>query len=86
MDDSMVAGGDAAYYYLGTCVISGNSASASVTITKHGSGVSIFGNLTSFKLALTGTVNGDQISLSGQVEQYPQMTMKATMRKLKRLS
>jgi hypothetical protein len=89
LDGDQIYGGDVGYYYLGKFVTTGNSISASATITKHNpSVVSIFGNFTSFKLALTGngSISDGHFSLSGHVEEYPQMTMTATMRKLVNLA
>ncbi|MPM67513.1 hypothetical protein SDC9_114436 [bioreactor metagenome] len=83
IDGNQVVGGDFGYYYLGTCTISGNSATAIVTVTKHNPSVSsIFGDIHSFKLVLTGTVSDNLLSFSGHMESAPQMTLTASMRKL----
>ncbi|SDD39189.1 GrlR family regulatory protein [Sporomusa acidovorans] len=87
LDGDQVVGGDMGYYYLGKCTISGSSASAVITITKHNRAItSVFGDINSFKLTLTGNVNGDQISLSGNVEGFPQMKLTATMKKIVNLA
>ena len=86
LDGNQAVGGDAGYYYIGQCLFNGNSVSATVTITKHGPGVSIFGNINSFKLILSGNLNGDAINFSGHVDQAPQMKISAVMKKLTNLS
>lgn len=86
LDENQVVGGDHGYYYIGNCTFSDSTITASVTITRHNLGVtSIFGNLESVNLSLSGTIHGEQIQLSGNVKEYPQMTVQATMCKLKTL-
>ncbi len=83
IDGNQITGGDGGYYYIGNCIFTGNTITASAVITKHNSQViSIFGDLPSINLSLSGTVNGNEIQLSGHITEIPQMTMQATMRKL----
>ena len=87
IDGDQVYGGDHGYYYVGKCTISGNSATAIVTVTKHNPTVtSVFGNIQTFNLVLTGNVVSNTISFTGNVEGQPAMKMTATMQKLVNLA
>lgn len=82
LDGDQAVGGDHGYYYHGKCVISGNSVSAVISVKRHNPKItSVFGNLESFTIALTGNVAGDQISLAGEVQGYPQAKITGTMKK-----
>ena len=86
-DGNKVAGGDYGYYYVGDYNVTNSSISATVTINKHNPQVvSIFGNYQSLNLSLSGTISGNQISFSGHVTEFPQMSVQATMKKLTDLS
>lgn len=88
LDGDQVYGGDHGYYYLGICTVSGNSINATVTVKKHNPAItSIFGNLSSFSLSLSGSgdINAGHLTLTGNIVEYPQAKMTATMRKLETL-
>ncbi len=86
MDGNQITGGGEKYYYIGNCSLNGNTSSASVSIKQHVPGSSIFGPVSEFTLLLTGCINGDNITLSGYVEENDNYKINATMRKLANLA
>lgn len=70
--DGSINGGDAGYGYLGKFQVDGSKVSATLRIVQHKAGhMSVFGPLTDFNLALTGTTEGEQFSLTGAIPGQP---------------
>ena len=78
-----VHGGDATYYYKGKYQLSGNNIVANVEVANH-SGLpnAVFGPLKSFQLPLTGTVNNQQILLTGQLAIPPASGLSIMLKKV----
>ncbi|MEY2578997.1 MAG: hypothetical protein QOI49_1821 [Verrucomicrobiota bacterium] len=80
-----INGGDAGYLYKGTYEISARRISCSLKITRWDpSATSIFGNLASFDLKLTGQFAGSPatLGLEGNVVQFPNMRLRLECRRL----
>lgn len=70
--ESKVQGGDHAYFYDGTVVERQHGTTdADILVRRYAGGESVFGNLSEFRLKLTGVANGDRFNLSGHVASAP---------------
>ncbi len=70
-----ILGGDSSYYYDGSVKIQGNKAEANINIVRFNKGgmPSIFGNLDSFSLMVSGDIGATDIELHGNMVQQPNM-------------
>lgn len=82
IDNSRITGGDASYYYIGNCSITNQNVSTTMTVRKHGPGQSIFGQLDSFTVILTGSIDQNSIQLHGSMADNPQFTVQVRLNKL----
>jgi autotransporter translocation and assembly factor TamB len=78
-----ILGGDAAYYYDGHVEIQGNKADAKVKIVRFNpAGMSIFGNLASFNLAVSGTITAPDMEFHGYMVEQPNMKITIKCKKI----
>lgn len=82
--DNAFHGGDAFYYYKGKYRMEGNSTIvATVDVVNHaGIPSSVFGQLPTFRLDLNGVVNDQSLTLTGQVEEHPNLRIELILKKL----
>nr|VFJ59898.1 MAG: T3SS negative regulator,GrlR [Candidatus Kentron sp. FW] len=72
IDKERVLGGDAGYYYSGTCNIVENEIHADLTIIKYSPGdISVFGNLDHFQLKIDGKFDEYQLTATGNASEIP---------------
>ncbi len=77
-------GGDASYYYKGKYKRDeNNNITATVDVANHsGTPSSVFGLLKSFRLTLNGIANGEEYTLTGQVEGQPTLWITISLRRV----
>jgi T3SS negative regulator,GrlR len=69
---SKVQGGDDVYFYDGTLVErESDSIAVDILVRKYGIGESVLGDLSEFRLILTGVTNDRQFTLSGHIASAP---------------
>jgi len=83
LETGRIFGGDAKYYYLGEYNVDPNGlVNATVRVTHFaGEPYSIFGNVKTFSLLLSGKVNVPEMELSGFVAGSPQLRIALRMTK-----
>ncbi|WP_084517659.1 GrlR family regulatory protein [Desulfatiglans anilini] len=75
---NQILGGDSSYYYNGNATIKDNKVESKIHIVRFNKmGTSIFGNLDSFYLNVTGNISIPTMQLSGCMIEQP--TMKITL-------
>lgn len=80
--DGKAQGGDSAYYYNGTITTAGGAVDADVTVRKHGIGESVFGDLSEFRLRLTGSGTETGFTLNGETVGNPTARVSVRCRRL----
>jgi hypothetical protein len=82
MDGDSIMGGDGTFYYRGKCTKNGSAFFAMVDIIQHSPGMSIFGNLSDFTLALNGNIAASHVVFSGNILHQSQFKISGTMKKI----
>jgi hypothetical protein len=83
IDGGAMHGGDLHYIYRGKYRFVDNTVSSTVEVENYsGTLDSALGPLNSFRLALTGTVMGQNFDLSGSVENRPNLTIRIELKKI----
>lgn len=81
--DGAVNGGDPGYLYLGTMLSDSNAVSGRLEVKRWNTKLpSIFGPLGSFSLDLSGTINGDGFTVTGNVSHQPALRITISGRRL----
>ncbi len=79
MNQNRLLGGDAGYYYTGTCNIEGNNIRGTINVIKYDqNSISVFGDITHFELTFTGQIDENQFSAVGNITGNPQARIRIT--------
>ncbi len=82
VEGDRLTGGDSLMYWTGTVSRSGEKVELDVQVIRHGDhGVSVLGDHDRFRLKAKGRAEGDVVTVSGQADVAPQMTLTATLRR-----
>jgi hypothetical protein len=74
LHDDRILGGDTSYYYDGKVKIEGSRAEASIKVVRFNKTLmSIFGNLDSFTLKVSGDIAAPEMELHGNMVEQPNM-------------
>lgn len=83
LKDNRLLGGDTYYYYDGNFKLQDNRFDATIRIVRFNlTGVSIFGNLESFNLNVSGDISGGVMQLHGHMVEQPEMKIEINCKKL----
>lgn len=75
--EGRLLGGDSAYYYSGHCKFDNNKISGNVIIIRHDpTGISVFGDIDSFKLSFSGQVDKLHFSAAATIDNNPQFKIR----------
>jgi hypothetical protein len=75
--EGRLLGGDSAYYYSGHCKIDNNKISGNLIIIRHDpTGISVFGDIDSFKLSFSGQVDKLHLSAVANIDNNPQFKIR----------
>jgi hypothetical protein len=70
-------GGDSGYYYSGNYTINNNKLSGNVIIIRHDpTGISVFGDIDSFKLSFSGQIDKLHFSAAATMTNVPQFKIR----------
>ncbi|MFZ5451871.1 MAG: hypothetical protein ACOZF2_08400 [Thermodesulfobacteriota bacterium] len=77
LNNNRLLGGDAGYYYSGNYEIDNNKFSGNLLIIRYDPmGISVFGDIDSFKLSFTGEVDNLHFSAVASIPEMPQFKIR----------
>ncbi|MBM4276236.1 MAG: hypothetical protein FJ134_17565 [Deltaproteobacteria bacterium] len=77
LHNKRLLGGDSGYYYTGNYDINHNRFSGNLFVIRHDpTGISVFGDVDSFKLSLSGEVDNLHFSAVASIPEMPQFKIK----------
>jgi hypothetical protein len=75
--DKRLLGGDSSYYYSGNYEINGNNIAGTVIIIRYEpTGISVFGDVDSFKISFSGQIDNLHFSATGSIVNMPNFKIK----------
>nr|VFK80354.1 MAG: T3SS negative regulator,GrlR [Candidatus Kentron sp. SD] len=75
IDNDRVLGGDAGYYYSGTCHITENKLDIDLMIIRYSpNDISVFGNLDHFQLKINGQFDEREFTAIGNIPDIPEIS------------
>lgn len=84
--DGMINGGDLSYLYQGRFDFYGNEIQATIEVTHyHGPANSVFGQLKTFSLKLSGNIISEGFEVNGGIPDMPNLSIKITGKKVANL-
>jgi hypothetical protein len=70
--EGRILGGDAGYYYIGTCAVTGNQIKGNVDIIQFDPQIiSVFGEISNYRLTFDGTFEDNKFSAIAQSPEFP---------------
>lgn len=77
INGSRILGGDAGYYYSGTCSITDNKIHATISVIKYDpNSISVFGDISNFELTIDGDIDEYRLDTVGKIVGNPQAQIK----------
>ena len=77
ISDGRLLGGDSAYYYSGNYKIENNNISGDIFIIRYEPiGISVFGDINSFKLTFSGKIDNLHFTASAMIPDMPQFELR----------
>src|SRR5271157_4366202 len=81
--NNRLLGGDTYCYYDGNFTLQDNKVEATIRVVRFNlTGVTIFGNLDSFNLSVSGDITGDEMQLNGKMLEQPDMKISINCKKM----